>query len=350
MASDSLKVVQVGCGGIANAWMRAIKSLEGKVEVVGLVDLDRAQAQKLAAQHELPESLIYDSLKKAVGATGAEAVFDTTVPVAHAPVTIEALGLGCHVLGEKPMSDTLAAAQRMVAAAKAAGKLYAVTQTRRPLPNARSVADFLRTRALGPIEEVHNDFYIGAHFGGFRDEMDYPLILDMAIHTFDSARMIADADPVSVYCHTWNPAHSWSKGDMSAAAIFEMRGAEGEPIVYTYRGSWVAEGNHTSWECDWRVVAAKGSLTWDGADGIRAERIKEGGDHGFHREMEEVMVPRVEMPRTGHAWLIEDFADAVRSDGAIKPLCHCEDNIKSLAMVAAAVESAKSGQRVAVKW
>jgi len=350
MASESLKVVQVGCGGIANAWMRAIESLDGGVEVVGLVDLDRAQAQKLAETHELPESLIFGSLKEAVSATGAEAVFDTTVPAAHAPVTIEALSLGCHVLGEKPMSDELEPAKRMVAAAKAAGRLYAVTQTRRPLPQAICVAEFLHSGALGPIEEVHNDFYIGAHFGGFRDEMDDPLILDMAIHTFDSAQQIAGADPVSVYCHTWNPPHSWSKGDMSAAAIFEMRGAGGEPIVYTYRGSWVAEGNHTAWECDWRVVAANGSMTWDGANAVRAERVKADGDHGFHSEMEEVVVPRIEMPRTGHAWLIADFAEAVRSNGQKKPLCHCEDNIKSLAMVTAAVQSAKSGQRVPVQW
>lgn len=349
MSDNSLRVVQVGCGGIAGAWMRAIKTLDD-IELVGLVDLARDQALKLAKAHELPESLVFDSLAQAVKATGAQAVFDTTVPGAHEAVTVEALSLGCHVLGEKPMSDTLASAQRMVAAAKQAGKLYAVTQTRRPLPQAVSVARFLASGALGPIEEVHNDFYIGAHFGGFRDEMDDPLILDMAIHTFDSARQVAAADPVSVYCHTWNPPHAWSKGDMSAAAIFEMRGADDQPIVYTYRGSWVAEGNHTSWEGDWRCIGARGSLRWDGGDGICAQRVKAGGDHGFHSELEEVVVPMVEMDLTGHAWLIRDFAESVASGGAKRPMCDGRDNIKSLAMVSAAVHSARTGQRVPVAW
>jgi len=329
--------------------MRAIKWTD-EVELVGLVDLNREQAVKLAQKNELPESLIFGSMAEAVAATGAEAVFDTTVPAAHEPVTVEALGLGCHVLGEKPMSDTLEAGQRMVAAAKQAGKLYAVTQTRRPNASAMSVADFTASGALGAVEEVHNDFYIGAHFGGFRDEMEYPLILDMAIHTFDSARQVGHAEPVSVYCHTWNPPHSWSKGDMSASAIFEMRSEDGRPIVYTYRGSWVAEGNHTKWECDWRVVCEKGSLTWDGGAEAKAQRIKADGDHGFHSDMEDVVVPMRELERTGHMYLIKDFADAVRSDGAKLPICHCEDNIKSLAMVAAAVESARSGQRVPVTW
>ncbi len=347
--SEPVKVVQVGCGGIANAWIKAIKTLP-TVQLVGLVDLNRASAEKLALSHELPLSLVYGSMAEAVKATGAEAVFDTTIPVAHEPVTVEALSLGCHVLGEKPMSETLPAAQRMVAAAKASGKLYAVTQTRRPAAQALSVADFLGGSALGAIEEVHNDFYIGAHFGGFRDEMDHPLILDMAIHTFDSARQIGHAEPVSVYCHCWNPPHSWSKGDMSACAIFEMKGAEGQPVVYTYRGSWVAEGNHTKWECDWRVVCERGSLIWNGGDVAKAQRIKEGGDHGFHREMEDVVVPMREQERTGHTFLIHDFVESIRSAGSRLPMCHCEDNIKSLAMVTAAVESAKSGKRVTVTW
>ena len=35
--------------------------------------------------------------------------------------------------------------------------------------------------------------------------MDSPLVLDMAIHTFDQARFITGANPISVYCHEFNP-------------------------------------------------------------------------------------------------------------------------------------------------
>ena len=62
------------------------------------------------------------------------------------------------------------------------------------------------------------DFFIGAHFGGFRDEMAHVLLLDMAIHTFDQARKILGADPVSVYCHEFNPAGSWYAGASSAGS------------------------------------------------------------------------------------------------------------------------------------
>ena len=39
--------------------------------------------------------------------------------------------------------------------------------------------------------------------------MESPLLLDMAIHTFDQARFITGADALSVYCHEFNPAGSW---------------------------------------------------------------------------------------------------------------------------------------------
>lgn len=57
-----------------------------------------------------------------------------------------------------------------------------------------------------------------AHFGGFRDKMPSPLILDMAIHHFDLARYMSGADPVAVYAKEFNPAGSWYKGDVSATA------------------------------------------------------------------------------------------------------------------------------------
>src|SRR5205814_1591110 len=83
---------------------------------------------------------------------------------------------------------------------------------------------------------------------GFRDQMTSPLLLDMAIHTFDAARYLSQADPVSVYCEEFNPAWSWYQGNASASAIFELSGG----LQYTYRGSRCAEGVPTSWASEAR--------------------------------------------------------------------------------------------------
>jgi len=340
-----MKTVVVGCGEMARGWVRHAVELD-TVELVGLVDLNRDAAVAMADRFELSHALVFGLLKDAVTATGAEAVFDVTVPAAHDKVTVEALQLGCHVLGEKPMSDDLGKARQMVAAAKAAGKTYAVTQTRRPLSGFKSIEQFVAGGGLGGVAELHSDFYIGAHFGGFRDAMAHPLILDMAIHTFDNARQLSNADPISVYCHSWNPRHSWYAGHASTAAIFEMTGG----VVYTYRGSWCNQGRPTTWEADWRIVGANGTLTRDGRGPMRCELVKPGQTEGFNRELLEVEVPRVELPDEGHAYLIRQFAEHVLSEGVTPVECPCEDNIKSLAMVAAAVESAEAGRKVDVRW
>src|SRR6266581_2652143 len=82
-----------------------------------------------------------------------------------------------------------------------------------------------------PDVEVVGLVDIGAHFEGFRQHMRHVLLLDMAIHTFDAARLLTGADPVSVYCKEWNPVGSWYDHDASAVAFFEMTNG----IVYTYR-------------------------------------------------------------------------------------------------------------------
>lgn len=332
---------------MAHAWMDAALKTPG-LRIVGLADLNKPTAVALAEKFKQPPEAIFHSLADALQATKPDAVFDVTIPAAHEAVTIEALRGGAHVLGEKPLSDSLDKARRMIAVAHETGRTYAVIQNRRYEPNIQRVAKTLRGGAIGEIEELHADFFIGAHFGGFRDAMDDPLIVDMAIHTFDAARYIAAADPVSVYCHSFGPPRSWYRGHASAIAVFEMKGPGGEPIVFSYRGSWCAEGQMTSWNSSWRAIGRRGSLLWDGDAGIKASAVKADGKHGFHSEMAGVEIASATVEHTGHAGLIREFTDCIRTGK--RPQTICDDNVKSLAMVLAAVESRKCGKKVDVEW
>ncbi len=344
---NELRVVLAGCGGMANAWINIALKIP-QIKLVGLVDVRREAAEAKAAKFNLPPEMVYPNLRRAIKKTQANVVFDVTVPAAHHQVALTAFKYGCHVLGEKPMSDTLARARKMVAAAEKAGVSYGVTQTRRPNLGAISAAAFIDSGQLGGVEEIHSDFYIGAHFGGFRDEMDEVLLVDMAIHTFDQARQIGGCDPVSVYCQSWNPPHSWYKGNASACAIFQMKTRDGRPLIYTYRGSWCNEGLQTSWNGDWRITGPKGTIRWDGEQSIKASLIKPGGEHKFNSEMLEMEVPHVQWPYGGHEMMLRNFVEHLMQGTAL--ICPCQDNIKSLAMVLAAVQSAKKGRPVPVVW
>ena len=101
-------------------------------------------------------------------------------------------------MGEKPLADTMERAREMVAASKESGRVFAVIQNRRYDREIRRVHRALADGILGRLTTLDSDFYVGAHFGGFRDRMRHVLLLDMAVHTFDQARYVSGADPVAV--------------------------------------------------------------------------------------------------------------------------------------------------------
>jgi predicted dehydrogenase len=351
-----LKAVLVGCGGISAAWLKPAKEIAG-LQIVGLVDLIEASARQRAAEFDLPQAVVGVNLEAVLDATRPDIVFDCTVPEAHTYTTLTALRRGCHVLGEKPLADSMEHARQMVAAAQQAGKWYAVMQNRRYLEPVRRIWQLLASGALGPLTTVNCDFYLAPHFGGFRDQMQHVLLMDMAIHTFDMARFMGGVDPLNVFCREWNPAGSWYTHGASAMAIFEMVApGSNERVVYNYRGSWCAEGLGTSWEAEWRFVGARGSLKWDGRQELVAEVAGAGsagagsavtGGQNFWSDLQAVEIPANAEPEktAGHASCIGEFVDCVRSGSA--PSTVCTDNIKSLAMVFGAIESAESG-RIAV--
>ena len=217
-------------------------------------------------------------------------------------------------------------------------------QNRRYLAEARRIRRFLDSGAIGTPTSIHCQFFVPPHFGGFREAMDHVLLIDMAIHTFDSARFLSGRDPRGVYCREWEPKGTWYKQGSAAAAIFEMTG----DLIFTYAGSWCADGLRTSWESQWRIVGDKGSLDWEGFDGIRAE-ARAPGREGLFDNVAPVEIPPLDPDDRigGHIGVIQDFLAAVA--GGKAPETRGEDNIKSLAMVFGAVESAESGRHVAIE-
>ncbi len=336
-----LRAVLVGCGAMSRAWVEASKTIPG-LELVGFVDIREDAAQLRAAQLGGNPAVGTD-LARMLDLTEPDMVFDCTVPAAHVSVVLSALAHGCHVLGEKPMADSLENARRMVEAAQRAGKIYAVIQNRRYDPNIRRLKHFLDTGALGQLTTLNSDFYLGAHFHDFRDHMPHILLLDMAIHTFDAARFLSGADPISVYCKEWNPAGSWYDQDSSAIAIFEMS----DGLVYTYRGSWCAEGLLTTWESDWRIVGTKGTVHWQGDEHMESQVVV--NNEGFISTYENVDIPTSSGSDKvdGHKGLIRDFVDCVRQ--GTTPETICTDNIKSVAMVFGAIRSAETGKPVTIE-
>jgi predicted dehydrogenase len=336
-----LRVVVAGCGRMSKRFLEAAREAGG-VEIVGLVDPVLTAAEGRRDEFALDGAAVGPDLAEMLRRVSPDAVFDIVVPPARHGVATTALRHGCHTLTEKPMADSMAHARDLIATARAAGRIHAVVQNRRYIAGVRRIARLLRSGVLGDVTSIYCDFFLGPHFGGFREEMEHVLLVDMAIHTFDVSRLFAGAEAASVHCREWNPGNSWYAHGASAIATFEMRNG----VVVSYRGSWCAEGLRTSWESSWRIIGSRGTLLWDGEDDMRAEIVT---GPGFFSETEPVEIPPLDPGDRigGHTGIIRDFVEAVRT--GVPPETAGFENIKSLAMVFAAVESAESGRTVSLQ-
>ena len=339
------RAVLCGCGAMAKGWLRALQSasdLGREVEIVGLVDLEPATAKALAAEFSLDDVVIGTDLASVIEMTGANIVFDVVVPSARFGVVSTALRLGCHVLSEKPLANSMDEANALLALASETGRVHAVVQNRRFISGIRRLRRAVEEGLIGEVSGIHCDFFLGPHFGGFRETMDNVLLLDMAIHTFDAARFVSGKQPLSVYCVETNPSGSWYAHGASANAIFRLSG----DAVFTYRGSWCAEGRRTSWESAWRLVGSKGMITWDGEDAFEATVA--GEEPGLLRGHRSVSIPPApdEDQTHGHESVLVEFVDAVKTGR--RPETASDDNIKSLSMVFGAIESARTGLPVSI--
>lgn len=322
-----LRAIVVGAGPMGKAWLHTLDA-STDVDTVGLVDLDLDAARAALDALGRPGLPVASSITALLATVEADVVVNVTVPVAHHAVSAEALRAGLPVLTEKPLTPTVAEGLSLAAIAHQAGELLMVSQSRRYYRSIRQFRDAVRS--LGAVGSVVAEFFRAPRFGGFRDEMEHPLLVDMSIHHFDAFRYLIDDEPVSVFCDEFNPPWSWYRGDAAVSATFTT--ARGTRFVYA--GSWCSPGLETSWNGQWRVSAEHGTALWDG-DAMptwHADRDMAVADPGAIPE---------EIPGA-----LAEFVECLRTGAA--PEGRAESNIRSLAMVEAATESARTGSRVLI--
>jgi predicted dehydrogenase len=337
----SYRIAIAGCGGMSLTWIDYALG-RSDCDIVAMVDIRIEAAQAMAEKFKI-NCGVYTDLATAIQETGANLVLDVTIPASHFQVATTALKLGCNVMSEKPLAESLDQCREIVRLSEATGRKHAVMQNRRYNPQIIAVRQMVENGTIGKAGYAGVDFHIGAHFGGFRDLMDNVLLLDMAIHTFDQARKILGSNPVSVYCHEYNMPGSWYVGNASAICIFEMT----DGSVFCYRGSWSTEGASTSWEGSWRVAGERGTIIWDGTNAPYAEVVAPSDQEGkFLKDLQRVE-SKIPLIKEGHHGCLDEMFAALEQTRPAETDCH--DNILSMAMVFAAIESAKTGLKVKIE-
>jgi UDP-N-acetyl-2-amino-2-deoxyglucuronate dehydrogenase len=140
----------LGCGWIARRHAAAARRLG-----VPLLAASRDAARARAFAREFGAAAAFGSYEEAVRDPRAAGAIVCTPHDRHLGDALLALGAGLHVLVEKPIACTLGEADRMIAAAAAAGRVLMVAENFHFMPAFRWVDALVATGGLGRLRELH---------------------------------------------------------------------------------------------------------------------------------------------------------------------------------------------------
>jgi predicted dehydrogenase len=180
---DALRLAVIGVGHLGRHHARILSTMEG-VTLSAVVDTLPERAAEIASVSNTRALTDYRDL---IGEVDALVV---AVPTElHAEVAVPFLDKGTPVLVEKPMSRSLADADRMLAAARASGAMIAVGHTERHNP---AVAVALRLVSAPRFIEVHR-------LSAFPDRsLDIDVVFDLMIHDLDVILAIVKSEVTSI--------------------------------------------------------------------------------------------------------------------------------------------------------
>ena len=144
---SKLRLAVVGCGAITTLHHLPAIALSNRVEAAVLVDVDARRAEALSKSFGVPET--------ATDTSGLQGRVDAAIVALpnslHAPVAIDLLRRGLHVLVEKPMAMNVRECDEMIAAAETAGTVLAVGHEFRFFDSSLLVRNLLRDGLLGEL-------------------------------------------------------------------------------------------------------------------------------------------------------------------------------------------------------
>ena len=198
----------IGLGRIADHFMRGALNTTNS-QTTALVSGHPDKANRIAAQYGIASSSIYnyENFDEIAHNPAVDAVYIALPNSMHAEYTIRAAKAGKHVLCEKPMSTTVAEAESMIAACKAANvKLMIAYRCHYEPTNLRAIK-LIRDGALGQVEAIESTFGFNMAPGEWRLNKKLagggPLF-DVGIYSLNACRYLTGEEPehISAYAST----------------------------------------------------------------------------------------------------------------------------------------------------
>lgn len=232
-----MSAIRIGIAGMGAAGQAFVPALDrhAGLDWVALAEPADALRQRLQQEHGVAA---YASLEDLLGHPGLDAVYIATPTELHAEQTVQAAQAGKHILVEKPMAPSLAAARTMVEAAARAGVVLVVGHSHSHDLPVRRMRELIVSGELGQVGMANNWCYTDwVHRPRREDELDTArgggVTFRQGSHQFDILRLLCGGQACTVRARTFDwDARRRSVGAHSVWIEFE----NGSAATAVYNG------------------------------------------------------------------------------------------------------------------
>jgi predicted dehydrogenase len=321
----------IGAGGIVSAHLDAYRTAGWEVAAICNRTLAKAEA---AARDFPPSARATDRYEDMLADPTIDVVDITLHPADRLAVIEAALSAGKHVLSQKPFVLDLEDGHRLVRLARDHGVKLAVNQNGRWAPHLAYMREAVRAGVIGEVLSAHISIHWNhGWIAGTPFERTPDLILyDFGIHWFDFLASIAGDRVESVFAMASPARGQKPAAPLMAQVLVRMAGGQ---------ASLVFDGGAPHGPRDTTYIAGtRGSLVSDGPD-LGVQRVKLTTAEGVAR------------PDLQGTWFNDGFRGAmgallVAIEDGTEPANGAAENLHSLALAFAAIQSRRTGLEVAV--
>jgi predicted dehydrogenase len=206
-ANNPIRIGIIGSGNIGNVHMEVLKQIP-EAQIAAVTDVYLPLAETRAREHGIEK--VYETTDKLLADDSIDAVVIAVSNEWHAPIAVQALEAGKHVLLEKPMAINLKSAKQIVEAERKAGKVLMIPHQLRWESLSMQVKQQVEKGTLGHIYHAKAGWVRRKGIPGWgtwftqMDKSGGGPLIDLGVHMLDlSLYLMGNPKPVSVYGATY---------------------------------------------------------------------------------------------------------------------------------------------------
>ncbi len=332
-------VAIIGCGNIFGVHAEAVQKYKN-AELKAVVDIKKEKAVKAAAKYDCSYFTDYQEMLKE---KEIDVIHICTPHYLHAPMSIDSLKAGKHVLVEKPMAENLDNAQKMIEVKNRHPEQHlGIVFQNRYNTTSQKARQLIQKGELGKLKGIkgivtwyrNDDYYLQDEWRGKWETEGGGVLINQAIHTLDLVQWLGgELEAVKGNFDT-RVIESIEVEDTADATLFFKDNKKGiffasncfstnSPVEIEIHGE---EG---------LLKLQNNNLILEKEDGSIDLRSEEGNDE-FKSYWGQ-----------GHESLITDFYNNIRENR--QDYVTAEEGIKSIEIIHGIYESSKNDQKYEIK-